>query len=68
MLKTWHSPEANVLRVVVAEDEEEESDKPPSKVTLSDSELTKEQEGQLEQLLSEFKDVVNASVGKAWGR
>ena len=40
MLKAWHSPEAKVLRVIVAEDNGGESDQPPSKVTLSDSELT----------------------------
>ena len=67
MLKAWHSPEAKALRVVLAEDNDGESDKPPSRVVLSDSELTKEQEAQLAGLLSEYKDVVNESVGKAWG-
>ena len=50
---------------MVAEDGEEESDKPPSKVTLSNSDLTKEQEAQLAELLSEFDDVVSADMGKA---
>lgn len=65
MLKMWRSPEANALRVVVAEDDDEECDKHPSKVILSDSELTPEQLGQLTQLSETVQ--VNPSVGKAWG-
>ena len=62
MLKTWHTPDAKALRVVVVEDGEEESDKPLSKLTFV---LTKEQEAQLAELLSEFDDVVSADMGKA---
>ena len=59
MLKTWHT---QALRVVVAEDGGEESDKPPSKLTLSNSDLTKEQGAQLAELLSEFGYVVSVDM------
>ena len=39
-------------------------DKPPSKLTLSNSDLTNEQEAQLAELLSEFDYVVSVDMGK----
>lgn len=61
-LKKWVDVEAcQVLRVVVAqEDEEEDSSHPLPK-------LPDQQERDLQQLLEEFQDVVTTDLGKATG-
>ena len=60
-LKKWVDVEAQVLRVVVAQEEEQENHSQPQ------PKLPNQQERDIQQLLEEFKDVVTTDVGKASG-
>ena len=61
-LKEWHTPEAFVMRVVVA-DEESESLDTPGRVALSKPQLTSAQDKQMESLLNKYTDVICSEVG-----
>ena len=64
--KEWKDPEAQVLRVVMAE-EEQDTEEVASRVVLSKPNLSIEQEKQLKELLKEFDDVVCTKIGKVEG-
>ena len=55
MLKQWKQPEADIFRVVVAEEDAEEVIEP---TRLADPDLTEEQNRQLDDILGRFMDVV----------
>ena len=60
-LKMWVDVEAQVLRVVVAQEDEEED------CSRTQCKLPDQQERDIQQLLEEFQDVVTSVVGKASG-
>lgn len=60
-LKKWVDVEALVLRVVVAQEDEEENCGSPQ------PKLSDQHERDLQQLLEEFQDVVTTDLGKATG-
>ena len=62
-LKAWKNPEAYVLRVVMAE-EEQEAEAIASRMILSTPNLTAEQAEQLRELLSQYSDVISPTIGK----
>ena len=62
MLRPWNSPDARVLRVVVAEEDEDGHTTGPG---LSDSNLNVEQKAELDTLLNSFSDIINTTPGRA---
>ena len=60
MLRPWNTPDAQVLRVVVAEEEDEHTTGPGP----SDSNLDVEQKAELDTLLNSFSDVINTTPGR----
>ena len=65
-LKLWKNPEAHILRVVMAE-EEQEAEAVASRMVLSKPNLSKEQQEQLQELLREFGDVLSSQIGTVEG-
>ena len=65
-LKLWKNPEVHVLRVVMAE-EEQEAEAVASRMVLSKPNLSKEQQEQLQELLREFGDVLSSQIGTVEG-
>ena len=65
-LKAWKNPEAHVLRVVMAE-EDQEAKAVESRVVLSKPDLNEQQNRQIQELLAEFSDVVCQGIGKVQG-
>ena len=61
MLKQWKQPEADIFRVVVAEEDAEEVIEP---TRLADPDLTEEQNRHLDDILGRFMDVVCTKTGK----
>ena len=61
-LKEWHTPEASVMRVVVADEENESLDN-SGRISLAEPQLTPEQSGQLKALLDQYQDVICPEVG-----
>ena len=61
MLKQWKQPEADIFRVVVAEEDAEEVIEP---TRLADPDLTEEQNRQLDDILGRFMNVVCTKTGK----
>ena len=60
-LKKWNPPDASILRVIIADEEEElheTRDTNPSKT------LSSQQNKELEQLLLEYKDRLNGDLGE----
>lgn len=64
MLKQWSSPEAHVLRVVVAEEDGDSPQEVKPLAKPTDSVLTPAQKSQLETIVLSFQDVVVAKPGK----
>ena len=62
MLRPWNTPDARVLRVVVAEEDEDEHTTVPSP---SDSNLDVEQKAKLDTLLDSFSEVIHTTPGRA---
>ena len=62
MLRPWNTLDARVLRVVVAEEDEDEHTTGPGP---SDSNLDVEQKAELDALLNSFSDVTNTTPGRA---
>ena len=65
-LKAWKNPEAHVLRVVMAE-EEQEAEEVASGMVLATPNLNEGQTGQLRDLLKEYDDVVCQKIGQVEG-
>jgi len=66
-LKMWTSPEAAVLRVVVADEEDGENVGPSRNIALAKPDLTPSQQDQLQALLAEYQDVVCSQIGHMQG-
>ena len=62
MLRPWNTPDAQVLKVVVAEEDEDEHTTGPGP---SESNLDMEQKAELDTLLNSFSDVINNTPGRA---
>ena len=62
MLRPWTTPDARVLRVVVAEEDEDEHTTGPGP---PDFNLDVEQKAELDTLLDSFSDVINTTPGRA---
>ena len=62
MLHQWNTPDARVLKVVVAEEDEDEH---TTGHGPSDSNLDMEQKAELDTLLNSFSDVINTTPGRA---
>jgi len=62
-IKKWNTPDASVLRVIVADDEEEESEQE----TACNKSLSSQQLSELEKLLAEYGDRLDGSLGKGIG-
>ena len=62
-LKPWHTPTANLFRVVVGQ-ENMGSDEPPGKVSLRKTIMTEAQQGELNRILNEFDEVVTEKLGQ----
>lgn len=62
MLRQWHTPDARVLRLVVADEDEEEG----TLVTVEqeNNSLDSEQKEQLEKLLNSYEDVITPTPGR----
>ena len=60
-LNPWHTPTANLFRVVVGQDSVG-SDEPPRKVSLGKTIMTEAQQGELNKTLNEFHEVVTDNL------
>ena len=61
MLRPWNIPDARVLRMEVAEEDEDEHTTGPGP---SDSNLDVEQNAELDTLLNSFSDVIKLHLGE----
>ena len=62
-LKLWVTPQANLYRLIVA-DEVERDDQPLGKVKMGETALSMEQKVQMDMLLGEFCETVTKTMGK----
>ena len=65
-LKLWHTPTANLFRVVVGQDSEG-SDEPPGRVLLGQCGMSPAQQEEIDNVLTEYKDVISDQIGEAVG-
>ena len=65
-LKLWHTPSANLFRVVVGQDSVGSED-PPGRVALSQSGMSEDQRLELDNVLKEHGDVICERLGQAVG-
>ena len=62
-LKLWVTPQANLYRLIVA-DEVEGDDQPLGKVKMGETAMSMEQKDQMDGLLGEFCETVTKTMGK----